>query len=61
MNVWKVWIEKFRSRRLSFTFAILATLSAGILIGSDSSPWGRWKRNERSTVRMRNRYRFPIQ
>ncbi|MHB8388633.1 MAG: trypsin-like peptidase domain-containing protein [Acidobacteriaceae bacterium] len=34
MNAWKVWIEKFRTRRLSFTFAILATLSAGILIGS---------------------------
>ncbi|MHB1856766.1 MAG: trypsin-like peptidase domain-containing protein [Acidobacteriaceae bacterium] len=34
MNAWKVWIEKFRMRRLSFTFAILATLSAGILIGS---------------------------
>ncbi len=34
MNVWKVWIDKFRTRRLSFTFAILATLSAGILIGS---------------------------
>ena len=34
MNVWKVWIKKFRTRRLSFTFAILATLSAGILIGS---------------------------
>ncbi len=34
MNVWKVWIGKLRTRRLSFTFAILATLSAGILIGS---------------------------
>ncbi len=34
MKVWKVWIDKFRTRRLSFTFAILATLSAGILIGS---------------------------
>ena len=34
MNIWKVWIEKFRTRRLGFTFAILATLSAGILIGS---------------------------
>jgi serine protease Do len=30
----KVWIDKFRMRRLSFTFAILVTLSAGILIGS---------------------------
>lgn len=30
----KVWIDKFRTRRLSFTFAILATLSAGILLGS---------------------------
>lgn len=30
----KAWIEKFRMRRLTFTFAILATLSAGILIGS---------------------------
>ena len=30
----KVWIDKFRMRRLSATFAILATLSAGILIGS---------------------------
>lgn len=30
----KIWIEKFRTRRLGFTFAILATLSAGILIGS---------------------------
>jgi serine protease Do len=30
----KVWIEKFRMRRLTLTFAILATLSAGILIGS---------------------------
>jgi serine protease Do len=27
-------MEKFRTRRLGFTFAILATLSAGILIGS---------------------------
>jgi serine protease Do len=34
MNVWKVWLHKFRTHRLSFTFAILATLSAGILIGS---------------------------
>jgi len=34
MNIWKVWIDKFRTRRLGFTFAILATLSAGILIGS---------------------------
>ncbi len=34
MNVWKVWIDKFRTRRLGFTFAILATLSTGILIGS---------------------------
>jgi serine protease Do len=34
MNILKVWIEKFRTRRLGFTFAILATLSAGILIGS---------------------------
>ena len=34
MNNWKVWIDKFRTRRLGFTFAILATLSAGILIGS---------------------------
>lgn len=34
MNVWKVWMEKFRTRRLSSTFAILVTLSAGILIGS---------------------------
>jgi serine protease Do len=34
MNMLKVWIEKFRTRRLGFTFAILATLSAGILIGS---------------------------
>ena len=30
----KVWIDKFRMRSLSFTFAILATLSAGILLGS---------------------------
>jgi serine protease Do len=30
----KAWIDKFRMRRLSLTFAILATLSAGILIGS---------------------------
>lgn len=30
----KAWIEKFRMRRLTLTFAILATLSAGILIGS---------------------------
>src|SRR5665213_2775074 len=30
----KVWIDKFRMRRLTLTFAILATLSAGILIGS---------------------------
>ncbi len=34
MNTMKVWIDKFRMRRLSATFAILATLSAGILIGS---------------------------
>jgi serine protease Do len=34
MKNWKVWIDKFRTRRLGFTFAILATLSAGILIGS---------------------------
>ena len=34
MNILKVWIDKFRTRRLGFTFAILATLSAGILIGS---------------------------
>ncbi len=34
MNSRKVWIDKFRTRRLGFTFAILATLSAGILIGS---------------------------
>jgi len=34
MNIWKVLIDKFRTRRLGFTFAILATLSAGILIGS---------------------------
>jgi serine protease Do len=34
MNTWKVWLNKFRTHRLSFTFAILATLSAGILIGS---------------------------
>jgi serine protease Do len=34
MKIWKVWIDKFRTRRLGFTFAILATLSAGILIGS---------------------------
>ncbi|MHB8301424.1 MAG: trypsin-like peptidase domain-containing protein [Acidobacteriaceae bacterium] len=30
----KVWLDKFRARRLSFTFAILATLSVGILLGS---------------------------
>ncbi len=30
----KVWIDKFRMRRFTLTFAILATLSAGILIGS---------------------------
>ena len=30
----KDWIDKFRMRRLSFTFAILATLSVGILLGS---------------------------
>ena len=30
----KVWIDKFRMRRLTFTFAILATLSVGILLGS---------------------------
>jgi len=30
----KVWLDKFRTRRLAFTFAILVTLSAGILIGS---------------------------
>jgi serine protease Do len=30
----KVWIDKFRMRRLTLTFAILVTLSAGILIGS---------------------------
>jgi serine protease Do len=30
----KAWIDKFRMRRLSLTFAILATLSAGILVGS---------------------------
>ncbi len=30
----KVWIDKFRMRSLSFTFAILATLSVGILLGS---------------------------
>ena len=30
----KAWIDKLRMRRLTFTFAILATLSAGILIGS---------------------------
>ena len=30
----KAWIDKFRMRRLGLTFAILATLSAGILIGS---------------------------
>jgi serine protease Do len=34
MKVWKNWIDKFRMRRLTLTFAILATLSAGILIGS---------------------------
>ncbi len=30
----KAWIDNFRMRRLALTFAILATLSAGILIGS---------------------------
>ncbi len=36
MKVWldKFWSNKFRMRRLSLTFAILLTLSAGILIGS---------------------------
>jgi serine protease Do len=30
----KAWIDKFRMRRLALTFAVLATLSTGILIGS---------------------------
>ncbi len=34
MKVWKTWIDKFHMRRLTLTFAVLATLSAGILIGS---------------------------
>ncbi|MGH9617254.1 MAG: trypsin-like peptidase domain-containing protein, partial [Acidobacteriaceae bacterium] len=34
MNIWKARFEKLRTRRLGFTFAILVTLSAGILIGS---------------------------
>src|SRR5665213_402498 len=34
MKAMKVWTNKFRMRRLTLTFAVLVTLSAGILIGS---------------------------
>ncbi len=33
-NKFRGWLDRMRGRRLTTTFALLATLSAGILVGS---------------------------